>query len=51
MFRLAVVRNRAALLTESHWYDLASVSGEESLADPMVAIARHGDLHAISAGS
>jgi len=50
MFRLAVVRNRAALLSESHWYDLASVSGDESLADPMVAIARHGDLHAISAG-
>lgn len=50
MFRLAVVRNRAALLTESHWYDLATVSGDASLADPMEAIARHTELHAIAAG-
>jgi 2-keto-4-pentenoate hydratase/2-oxohepta-3-ene-1,7-dioic acid hydratase in catechol pathway len=46
MFRLANVNGRAALLDATHWFDLATVTGDESLADPMAAIARHGELHA-----
>ena len=49
MFRLANVNGRAALLDATHWFDLAAVPGDESLADPMVAIARHGELHAAAA--
>ena len=48
MFRLAHVRGRAALLDDSHWFDLATLAGDESWSDPMVAIARHHDLHALS---
>lgn len=50
MFRLANVRRRAALLDGPWWYDLAAVTGDESLADPMAAIGRHGELHAAAAG-
>lgn len=47
MFRLAQVQGRAALLDDSHWYDLATLSGDAALADPMVAIGRHRELHDI----
>jgi 2-keto-4-pentenoate hydratase/2-oxohepta-3-ene-1,7-dioic acid hydratase in catechol pathway len=46
MFRLAHVNGRAALLDATHWFDLAAVTGDDTLADPMVAIARHTELHA-----
>ncbi|HQY13517.1 MAG: fumarylacetoacetate hydrolase family protein [Actinobacteria bacterium] len=45
MFRLAHINGRAALLDATHWFDLAGVTGDQSLADPMVAIARHAELH------
>jgi 2-keto-4-pentenoate hydratase/2-oxohepta-3-ene-1,7-dioic acid hydratase in catechol pathway len=46
MFRLASVEGRAALLDDTHWFDLATLATDPSLSDPMVAIARHADLHA-----
>jgi 2-keto-4-pentenoate hydratase/2-oxohepta-3-ene-1,7-dioic acid hydratase in catechol pathway len=49
MFRLLNVDGRAALEHDGHWYDLASVSGDASLGDPMAAIARFGELHALQA--
>jgi len=45
MFRLINLDGRAALQNGDHWHDLATVAGDERLADPMVAIARHNDLH------
>jgi 2-keto-4-pentenoate hydratase/2-oxohepta-3-ene-1,7-dioic acid hydratase in catechol pathway len=45
MFRLLNVSGRAALETDSGWHDLAELSGDESLADPMAAIIRHDELH------
>jgi 2-keto-4-pentenoate hydratase/2-oxohepta-3-ene-1,7-dioic acid hydratase in catechol pathway len=45
MFRLCNVADRAALELDGSWYDLATVSGDEALADPMVAVARHAELH------
>ena len=50
MFRLANVAGRSALLDDSHWYDLAALAGDDALADPMVAIERFEDLHAVAAG-
>lgn len=50
MFRLLNVAGRAALEHDGHWHDLATVSGDATLADPMVAIARHAELHALHAG-
>ncbi|MFZ4719895.1 MAG: fumarylacetoacetate hydrolase family protein [Ilumatobacteraceae bacterium] len=53
MFRLLSVGGRAALQTDSPahpggaWHDLAALSGDESLADPMVAIARFHELHTL----
>jgi 2-keto-4-pentenoate hydratase/2-oxohepta-3-ene-1,7-dioic acid hydratase in catechol pathway len=47
MFRLASVDGRAVLLDSSHWHDLATLADDASLADPMVAIARHAELHAL----
>src|SRR5665213_2324770 len=49
MFRLLNVSGRAALEVDGHWYDLARVSGDTALADPMAAVARFDDLHAVSA--
>ena len=49
MFRLLNVSGRAALEVDGHWYDLARVSGDAALADPMAAIARFDELHAVSA--
>lgn len=47
MFRLIHVGGRAALQTDDHWHDLATLSGDPSLADPMQAVARHHELHAL----
>ena len=49
MFRLANVAGRAALVHEQSWYDLAEISADASLADPMVAVARHAELHELAA--
>jgi len=45
MFRLLNVGGRAALEVEGQWYDLAEVSGDPELADPMVAVGRSAELH------
>ena len=50
MFRLLNVSGRAALEVDGHWYDLARVSGDAALADPMAAVGRFDELHAVSAG-
>lgn len=49
MFRLLNVAGRAALEHRGSWYDLAAVSGDPALADPMNAVARHAELHAFQA--
>ena len=49
MFRLLNVEGRAALEHDGHWYDLATAAADEALADPMHAIARHTELHAVQA--
>jgi 2,4-didehydro-3-deoxy-L-rhamnonate hydrolase len=49
MFRLLHVDGRAALEHEGDWYDLAVAGDDPALADPMVAVARHAELHAIQA--
>ena len=49
MFRLLNVSGRAALEADGRWYDLARLSGDESLADPMAAVTRSTELHALSA--
>jgi 2,4-diketo-3-deoxy-L-fuconate hydrolase len=45
MFRLAQIDGRAALVDGDHWFDLATLTGRPELADPMAALARHGELH------
>lgn len=45
MFRLINVGGRAALEHDGQWHDLAELSGDPSLADPMLAVARHAELH------
>jgi 2,4-didehydro-3-deoxy-L-rhamnonate hydrolase len=45
MYRLLNVDGRAALEVDGRWHDLATVSGDDALADPMVAVARHAELH------
>jgi 2-keto-4-pentenoate hydratase/2-oxohepta-3-ene-1,7-dioic acid hydratase in catechol pathway len=47
MFRLLNVNGRAALERDGQWYDLARLSGDAGLADPLVAVARHRELHAL----
>lgn len=47
MFRLINVDGRAALQQGGDWYDLATLAGDPSLADPMVAVARHEELPAL----
>ena len=48
MYRLLNVAGRAALEVDGQWYDLARLSGDERLAEPMVAVARSGQLHGLS---
>jgi len=45
MFRMLNVHGRAALESDGGWYDLADLSGDVALADPMVAIGRTAELH------
>jgi 2-keto-4-pentenoate hydratase/2-oxohepta-3-ene-1,7-dioic acid hydratase in catechol pathway len=45
MYRLLNVSGRASLQAGDGWHDLASVAGDESLADPMAAVARSAELH------
>jgi 2-keto-4-pentenoate hydratase/2-oxohepta-3-ene-1,7-dioic acid hydratase in catechol pathway len=48
MFRLASLSGRAVLVDSDRWFDLAAVSGDDTLADPMIAIAHHVELHDIA---
>src|ERR1700709_1739415 len=48
MFRLVNVNGRAALEHGDSWYDLAALSGDDTLADPLNAVAHHTDLHALT---
>lgn len=49
-FRLATMSDRAVLLANDGVYDLERHSGGRFSADPMQAIARHGELHGVAAG-
>ncbi|MDQ1382209.1 MAG: hypothetical protein QOJ71_2928, partial [Actinomycetota bacterium] len=49
MFRLVTVNGRSALEHDGEWYDVAEVANDPSLADPLTAIARHHELHALNA--
>ena len=49
MFRLLNVHGRAALERDGHWYDLAALSDDDTLADPSAAIARTAELHDLHA--
>jgi 2,4-didehydro-3-deoxy-L-rhamnonate hydrolase len=46
-FRLANVSGRAALCTQTEYFDLERISGGAMSADPMNAIRNHGALHLI----
>lgn len=48
-FRLAAVNGRAVLIANDAVYDLERRSGGRFSADPMEAIARHRELHAVAA--
>jgi 2-keto-4-pentenoate hydratase/2-oxohepta-3-ene-1,7-dioic acid hydratase in catechol pathway len=48
MFRLVNVNGRAALEHNGEWYDLAGLANDATLADPLTAIARHHELHALN---
>jgi len=47
MFRLVTINGRAALDHDGSWYDLAELAGDAALADPLLAVARHRELHAL----
>jgi 2-keto-4-pentenoate hydratase/2-oxohepta-3-ene-1,7-dioic acid hydratase in catechol pathway len=47
MFRLVNINGRAAFEHEGSWYDLAELSGDATVADPLAAVARHRELHAL----
>ena len=47
MFRLITINGRAALDHDGSWHDLAQLSGDEALADPLAAVTRHRELHAL----
>src|SRR6266550_7387023 len=47
MFRLVNVNERAAFEYGGAWYDLAELSGDARLADPLEAVARRRELHAL----
>jgi len=51
MFRLVTIGGRAALDHDGHWHDLAALSGDDALADPLTAVARHGELHDLQASA
>lgn len=47
MYRLLNIDGRAALERDGRWHDLARLSGDDGLADPMAAVARADELHAL----
>jgi 2,4-diketo-3-deoxy-L-fuconate hydrolase len=47
MFRLVNVNGRAAFEHDGSWFDIGALSGDETFADPLEAIARHRELHAL----
>ncbi len=47
MFRLLNVNGRTALERDGSWFDVAGLAGDETLADPLAAVARHRELHAL----
>ncbi len=49
MFRLVTIEGRAALEHDGHWHDLAALAGDDALADPLTAVARHRELHDLQA--
>jgi len=49
VFRLVNVASRAALDVDGRWFDLALISDDERLSDPMVAISRSTELHELAA--
>lgn len=49
MFRLVNVDGRAALEHDCGWHDLATVVGDDAMADPIVAVSRHRQLHGLTA--
>lgn len=46
-FRLANIAGRAALCTDTHYFDLERLTNSAFSSDPMAAIRRHAELHAI----
>ena len=48
-FRLATVDGRAVLIHGAAWHDLAAASDGSFSGDPMEAIDRHAELHAVAA--
>jgi len=48
VFRLVNVGGRAALEHDGGWHDLAAVAEDAAWADPLVAVAGHRELHALS---
>ena len=49
MFRLTTINGRAGLDHDGGWHDLAAVTGDAQLADPLVAVAQHHELHDLAA--
>src|SRR3954451_13016021 len=47
MVRLVNVNGRAALEHDGGWCDLAELASDPALADSLVAVARHRELHAL----
>lgn len=48
-FRLATVDGNAVLVHDDGWHDLAVASAGSFTSDPMAAIGRHAELHAVAA--
>ncbi|MEM7140998.1 MAG: fumarylacetoacetate hydrolase family protein [Actinomycetota bacterium] len=49
-FRLTTLAGRAVLIDGDHWHDLEGASQGSFTADPMEAVRRHEELHAVAAG-
>lgn len=48
MFRLLTIAGRAALDVDGRWFDLARAAGDDTLADPLEAVGRFDELHALT---
>ncbi len=46
-FRLANIAGRAALCTDTHYFDVERLTNSAFSSDPMAAITRHDELHAV----